>query len=96
MGLPPKAAPAWRHLEAMFSLTYFERIWIIQEVQAARSATFLWGNVEITWDDIESACLFASWNSFYVSDGIGLGEAQLSLPAMQLDALFAPYDRSYT
>jgi hypothetical protein len=96
LGLPPRQAPAWEHLESMFSLPYFERIWIIQEVPAARSATFLWGDVEIAWCTIARACVFALPDSSCVSDGLNSNEARVRLPATQINTLFLPYDRSYS
>ncbi|KAF4439117.1 putative HET-6OR heterokaryon incompatibility protein (het-6OR allele) [Fusarium austroafricanum] len=46
-GLPTRGSLAWKALNTMFELPYFERIWIIQEIAVAPSFTILWSNMEI-------------------------------------------------
>ncbi|AEO64174.1 08acf9fb-117d-4bfd-a2d1-6d1b65a21ac1 [Thermothielavioides terrestris] len=66
MGLPPKSSAAWLHLQSLLTLPYFERLWVLQETRVARSATFIWGDTEIPWNDIARGCLFALYNGFHI------------------------------
>jgi len=46
-GLPPLDAPEWRSLQWFFSNPWFSRVWILQEIALARSATVFLGDYEI-------------------------------------------------
>lgn len=43
LGLPKRASSTWRALDTMLRLPYFERIWIVQEVEVASGVTMLSG-----------------------------------------------------
>lgn len=53
--LPPPDAPIWSSVKALFTLPYFRRAWIIQEVVAAPSVKFVCGNWLIDWKDFYAA-----------------------------------------
>ena len=39
----------WESLFALFSSTYFERTWIIQEIAVSTRATVVWGTQQVNW-----------------------------------------------
>ncbi|KAJ4293827.1 hypothetical protein N0V88_005340 [Collariella sp. IMI 366227] len=88
--LPPKSSPQWKHLESLLTLPYFERIWVIQEVHAARKVTFLWGETELSWEDLRWASYYTYQNCFYVKSSVGLREEHFSLSVVGPMILFAP------
>lgn len=52
---------AWAALDRFFSLPYWMRVWVIQEIAVAPSVTILYGNIPILWDDV--AATLALWKS---------------------------------
>jgi Heterokaryon incompatibility protein (HET) len=44
LGLPELASPAWNDLFSVFSRDWFNRVWVIQELVAARTCLFLCGD----------------------------------------------------
>jgi hypothetical protein len=40
----------WNKLLTLYSVSWFKRLWIIQEVALARFAIVVWGNYEISWE----------------------------------------------
>jgi hypothetical protein len=53
--LPPFDSPLWTSVKALFSLPYFRRAWIIQEVVAAPIVKFVCGQWLIDWKDLYAA-----------------------------------------
>ncbi|KAF2704757.1 hypothetical protein K504DRAFT_111121 [Pleomassaria siparia CBS 279.74] len=45
----------WVPVMALFINTWFTRMWAIQELVFARSATFIWGQEELSWEVISAA-----------------------------------------
>ena len=61
LNMPPPSAYslwAWVHLSQLFQRSWFERLWVIQELAVATKASVLCGQHEIPWKDFEGA---ASW-----------------------------------
>jgi hypothetical protein len=48
-------ADGWTHLGVLFSRPYFKRLWVIQEVAKAKSATVLCGNKSISYEALFAA-----------------------------------------
>ncbi|KAJ3570176.1 hypothetical protein NPX13_g5817 [Xylaria arbuscula] len=42
--------PIWLDIFRLYNRKWFRRVWVIQEVALARSATVLWGTCEIAWE----------------------------------------------
>jgi hypothetical protein len=64
-GLPIQESPDWNALRSLFSLPYFERMWVLQEVLVSRDATFFWGSCQIPWrDTFGLAVIWAAANKF--------------------------------
>ncbi|UPX11197.1 uncharacterized protein EKO05_0001817 [Ascochyta rabiei] len=53
--LPPLNSPIWESVETLFTLPYFRRAWIIQEVVAAPNVKFACGEWLIDWKDLCAA-----------------------------------------
>uniref|UniRef100_A0A8H7TP88 Heterokaryon incompatibility domain-containing protein n=1 Tax=Bionectria ochroleuca TaxID=29856 RepID=A0A8H7TP88_BIOOC len=45
----------WIPLSKLTKLPWFSRIWIVQEIGTASSATLFWGDSQIEWDELSSA-----------------------------------------
>ncbi|KAH6884401.1 heterokaryon incompatibility protein-domain-containing protein [Thelonectria olida] len=45
----PADSPLWQPVANLFKTPWFSRVWCIQEVALASSATVLWGRSEISW-----------------------------------------------
>jgi hypothetical protein len=64
-GLPTRESPQWNALRTLFSLPYFERTWVVQELLLSQDATFFWGSCQIRWGDtFAKAILWAAGNKF--------------------------------
>jgi hypothetical protein len=50
LGLPPGAASEWEALEAIFWRQWFTRVWIIQEISLARTASVHCGQFSMPWE----------------------------------------------
>lgn len=48
-GLPPSDAPDWWALARLYRKSYFERVWVIQEVVRARKARIFCGDLFMDW-----------------------------------------------
>jgi hypothetical protein len=48
-GSPSSVSPLWVSVARLYSLSWFWRLWCIQEVALATSATFIWGGASISW-----------------------------------------------
>ena len=57
-GLPPRKSPQWHSLQRLCEVQYFNRIWVIQEVLVASSATLMWGRYEVDLAKFQSAMLW--------------------------------------
>lgn len=42
----------WAALDRFFSLPYWMRVWVIQEIAVASSVTILFGSIPLLWDDV--------------------------------------------
>jgi hypothetical protein len=49
---------AWAHLSRLFNRSWFERLWVIQELGVSQEAILLCGGIEISWAIIEDAAAF--------------------------------------
>ena len=54
MQLPCTTSPKWQALNHLIRCPYFERVWIMQEVELASAKSLLWGDCELSWDSIMS------------------------------------------
>jgi len=54
MNLPPRDSRGWNDLNLMLSVSYFSRVWIIQELAVSSKFQLLWGNITISEDEFES------------------------------------------
>jgi hypothetical protein len=52
---PPLGSRAWIPVMAFFTNTWFQRMWVLQEIALAHSAIFIWGATQLDWKIIESA-----------------------------------------
>ncbi|KAF2467062.1 HET-domain-containing protein [Lindgomyces ingoldianus] len=52
---PPIESDEWMNVAALFDNNWFVRMWVIQEIVLAKSATFIWGSAEIDWQIIGEA-----------------------------------------
>jgi hypothetical protein len=48
---------------ALFTNTWFQRMWVLQEIALAQSAIFIWGATQLDWKIIESALCVITSNS---------------------------------
>jgi len=48
-GPPPLDSELWRFVADLYERPWFRRVWCIQEIAVARTATVLWGDAEISW-----------------------------------------------
>ncbi|KAH7336283.1 heterokaryon incompatibility protein-domain-containing protein [Rhexocercosporidium sp. MPI-PUGE-AT-0058] len=72
-GLPPFDSPDWECLMRFFGRSWFERVWIVQEVRVSSSALALIGDYEIAWMIIYIASSwFATKNYKYLPSGSGI------------------------
>ncbi|KAH7322657.1 heterokaryon incompatibility protein-domain-containing protein [Stachybotrys elegans] len=46
---PPLESEMWKTVANLFETSWFRRVWCIQEVALARSATVMWGYAEMSW-----------------------------------------------
>jgi len=53
-GLPPISSPVWASLHAIFSSTWFERLWTLQEVVLARKIEVRMGAYVLDWGMLSS------------------------------------------
>jgi hypothetical protein len=52
LGLPASDSSDWKALDAIFWRAWFYRVWIIQEIVVAKSATIFCGRYSISWADL--------------------------------------------
>lgn len=57
-GNPLSNIHAWAHLSRLFNRSWFERLWIIQELGVSQEAIVLCGGIEVPWPAIEDAAAF--------------------------------------
>ncbi|MCJ1383200.1 hypothetical protein MMC17_006313 [Xylographa soralifera] len=62
-GLPPRDHPQWDALVHLSRLSYFTRVWVIQEVSVASKVLMIWGETEFDMLDFRSAMSWASRNN---------------------------------
>jgi hypothetical protein len=48
-GPPQQASSRWHSISALFSCSWFWRLWVVQEAALAKSASVLWGDAEMSW-----------------------------------------------
>lgn len=53
--IPPLHSPIWKAIKSLFSLPYFRRAWIVQEVVAAPKLKIVCGKWLIDWKDFHAA-----------------------------------------
>jgi hypothetical protein len=53
--LPEPSSPKWMSFLTLARCKWFTRLWTLQEIVLARSATLLWGDQDIEWSRIENA-----------------------------------------
>jgi hypothetical protein len=51
----------WTHVKALFSLPFFRRVWIVQEVVAALDVKIICGKRTIDWSDLHLAMEIVDW-----------------------------------
>lgn len=66
----------WSIIQDFFNQDYWKRVWVIQEVAVARNLNVIYGNSEISWDDVAAAIVL--WK-----------ETLMSLPTAHLSHLYA-------
>ncbi|KAF2433428.1 HET-domain-containing protein [Tothia fuscella] len=49
LGTPPPDSSLWNSVAHLYNLTWFWRLWCIQEVALASTAVFIWGGASISW-----------------------------------------------
>ncbi|KAF2833464.1 hypothetical protein CC86DRAFT_389698 [Ophiobolus disseminans] len=57
-GFPPPDAPEWNTVREFFVNSWFDRVWVLQEVVLASKATALIGDWEIEWAAIGEAAMW--------------------------------------
>jgi hypothetical protein len=60
---PPVGSRVWIPVMALFTNTWFQRMWVLQEIALAQSAIFIWGATQLDWKIIESALSVITSNS---------------------------------
>ena len=50
-GIPKEVDPSWKYLGELLDRPWFTRVWILQEVALARSATIICGKKQLPWAD---------------------------------------------
>ncbi|KAF4631965.1 hypothetical protein G7Y89_g6164 [Cudoniella acicularis] len=63
---PTQDSPLWNAVVRIFNASWFWRMWVVQEVVLARSATLIWGKGEISWRIIGLAASIIRTNSHYL------------------------------
>jgi hypothetical protein len=53
--IPPSDDPIWDAVEKVFSSSWFQRVWIIQETVAASNVMVVYGESVIDWSDLHAA-----------------------------------------
>lgn len=56
--LPPSSAKEWHAIDWVFCLSWFYRVWVIQEVASSRNTIVLCGKSTLDWIAV---CLVAAW-----------------------------------
>lgn len=71
--LPPLASPKWDALRSFVSLSYFFRLWILQEIRLAVRHHVLWGETSFVWDTMQTASKFIFDNPYlYIHLDLGI------------------------
>jgi hypothetical protein len=52
---PKPSSPKWTSFLTLAGCEWFTRLWTVQEIVLARSATLLWGDQDIDWSKVENA-----------------------------------------
>jgi len=52
---PPWDSSLWEPVKSLLDKSWFTRMWVVQEVILAKSATVIWGDAEIDWNWIGTA-----------------------------------------
>ncbi|OAK93948.1 hypothetical protein IQ06DRAFT_298698 [Phaeosphaeriaceae sp. SRC1lsM3a] len=63
-GFPSSSAPEWKIVRKFLQHPWFYRVWTVQEIAMARTATLFVGDWEINWEDLSTALQYMH-NSFY-------------------------------
>ena len=65
LGLPKSDAPEWKSLKVYLRRPWFSRVWIIQEVAAAKEAIVIVGDdIMIPWAELAVAAIWLLWRGF--------------------------------
>jgi len=65
LGLPSLDAPKWESLKVYLSRPWFSRVWIIQEVAAAKEAIVIVGDdITMPWTELAVAAIWLLWRGF--------------------------------
>jgi Heterokaryon incompatibility protein (HET) len=62
--IPPATSSCWDSVSHLFNLSWFWRIWCIQEVSLAQDAVVRWGVAEMSWDDLGLAAALLRTNHY--------------------------------
>ncbi|KAJ4012572.1 hypothetical protein NW752_008277 [Fusarium irregulare] len=69
LNLPRRDSRAWNDLNLMLDVSYFSRVWIIQELAVSSKFQLLWGDITISEDEYESLKNKILFLSMTQSDG---------------------------
>ena len=63
VGLPSWDDERWNMLGSIFRRSWFERIWVVQEVVMALNATVVCGSYSMTWEQLEFTCRYVQFTA---------------------------------
>lgn len=66
---PPSNHPDWVHVEDFFRRPWFQRVWIVQEVNLAKKAHIFCGSKGISWGAVTTATFWMVQNQVEVQTG---------------------------
>lgn len=58
LSLPESSSPVWTALDSLFWRPWFNRVWVIQEIAVARSASVLCGQNHCQWSDFTTTACY--------------------------------------
>lgn len=65
LGLPNQSTSDWQALDSIFWRPWFRRVWIIQEMAAARSAVVICGEDSLPWDTLAAVTDFIHYRELW-------------------------------
>lgn len=66
--LPKRSCKAWPAFNALLQMSYFTRVWTLQEVLSSQEAVILWGSTELSWASLRNAYHWATLNGCMTKD----------------------------